>query len=158
MVYYRYLYKMSMWSCLASEGWKSANETESVWKGCRINNASYSLPYAAFTVGYVSHKQYIWMNGCKITQCNDSFVFSTRGGQPFGLQIQESTDTWAPPRVKITWIWATICADWLGEWPISVQSLGQLVTSCFELTNRRNESEVALTNYIHQAFVRQRYT
>lgn len=40
-----------------------------------MNNASYSLPYAAFTVGYVSHKQSIWMNGCQITHCYNSLVF-----------------------------------------------------------------------------------
>lgn len=84
-------------------------------------------------------------------------LFSTRSGQPFGLQIQESTGTWAPPRLKITWIWFRICVDWSGNWPISVQKQGQRLTSCFDLTNRRNESEAALTNYINQVFVRQRY-
>lgn len=47
----------------------------------------------------------------------------------FGLQLQESTGSRAPPRVKITRIWSMICVDWQGEWPIGVQIHDRRVTS-----------------------------
>lgn len=136
-------------------GWKSANETESLCeKPGRLIMHHVPSHAQALTEKYVSRKRFQWT---VIIFYKIPLFFRQLCDQPFGLQIQESMGTWAPPRVKITWIIYDLL--WLINQMSNQRSkTGTVRDVSLKLPNRRNDSEAALTNDMNRVFLRQRYT